>query len=201
MLNTDFQTQRQRLRDIRAATSRSGAAAASFGGGAGGGNDQDLWVEGIDEPGVVERPTDKGEATEGGHGPSPTIPKIGRPDPEGEDVVSPAGGQGEQKRPRGGFSVEFRSLGEDEDRSLYDSPAMTIIINKDHPVVAAALRREGIESISFRRLSYEIAFSEYAIALSYEMVNRDPAMPGDDVLYEIRATLKRITRGAAPLYA
>jgi hypothetical protein len=47
-------------------------------------------------------------------------------------------------------------------------------------VVAAALKREGIESISFRRLSYE-------------MVNRDPAMPADDVLYDIRATLKRVT--------
>jgi len=83
---------------------------------------------------------------------------------------------------------------------MYDSNGMAIIINKDHPVVAAALSREGIESISFRRLSYEIAFSEYAIALSYEMVNRDPAMPADDVLYDIRATLKRITRSAAPLY-
>lgn len=115
--------------------------------------------------------------------------------------MSPAGGQGQRKRPRGGFSVDFRNLGDEEDRSLYDSPAITIIINKDHPVVAAALKHDGIESISFRRLSYEIAFSEYAIALSYEMVNRDPAMPADDVLYDIRATLKRITRTAAPLYA
>lgn len=78
---------------------------------------------------------------------------------------------------------------------------MTIIINLDHPVVAAALLAEGIESASFRRLSYEIAFSNYSIALPYEMVNRDPAMPADDVLYYIRATLKRITRAAAPLYA
>jgi hypothetical protein len=33
------------------------------------------------------------------------------------------------------------------------------------------------------------------------MLNRDPAMPADDVLYDIRATMKRITRAAAPLYA
>jgi hypothetical protein len=132
---------------------------------------------------------------------APVIPKTGHPDPDGQAVVSPAGGQGHRKRPRGGFSVDFRNLGEDEDRSLYDSPAMTIIINKDHPVVAAALKSDGIESVSFRRLSYEIAFSEYSIALSYEMVNRDPAMPADDVLYDIRATLKRITLAAAPLYA
>jgi hypothetical protein len=201
LLNEDFKSQMQRLRDIRAATSRSGAAAAGAGGGAGGDAEPDLWVEGIDEPGTVDRPTDEGDGHGGAHRRPPSIPKLGHRDPDGDDVVSPAGGQGQRKRPRGGFSVDFRNLGEEEDRSLYDSPAMTIIINKDHPVVAAALKHDGIESISFRRLSYEIAFSEYAIALSYEMVNRDPAMPADDVLYDIRATLKRITRTAAPLYA
>jgi hypothetical protein len=67
-------------------------------------------------------------------------------------------------------------------------------------VVAAALRRDGIESATFRRLSYDIAFTEYAIALSYETVNRDPDMPASDVLYDIRATLRRITRDAAQLY-
>lgn len=199
LLNDDFRTQMRRLREIRAATSRAGSAAANFGGAAGGDSETDLWIEGVDEPGVV----DDNSGSRQGHGkhrPAPDIPKRGHPDPAGTDVVSPAGGDGQRKRPRGGFGVEFRNLGEDEDRSVYDSPAMTIIINKDHPVVAAALRREGIESISFRRLSYEIAFSEYAIALSYEMVNRDPAMPADDVLYDIRSTLKRITRAAAPLY-
>jgi hypothetical protein len=39
------------------------------------------------------------------------------------------------------------------------------------------------------------------VALSNEMVIRDPAMPADDVLYDIRATLRRITRAAASLYA
>lgn len=201
VLNEDFVSQMQRLRDIRAATSRPGSAAALHGAGAGGDQEPDLWVEGLDTPGELDTPSSDGHQGAGGGRPAPVIPTVGHPDEEGEAVVSPAGGEGQRKRPRGGFSVDFRNLGEDEDRSMYDSTAMTIIINKDHPVVAAALKREGIESISFRRLSYEIAFSEYSIALSYEMVNRDPAMPADDVLYDIRATLGRITRAAAPLYA
>jgi hypothetical protein len=203
VLNEDFISQMQRLRDIRAATSRPGGAAALQGAGASGGQEPDLWIEGLDEPGEIEieTPSPDGGMGKGGGRPAPLIPKVGRTAEEGEAVVSPAGGKGQRKRPRGGFSVDFRNLGEDEDRSMYDSNSMTIIINKDHPVVAAALKRDGIESISFRRLSYEIAFSEYAIALSYEMVNRDPAMPADDVLYDIRATLKRVTRAAAPLYA
>lgn len=201
ILNEDFVSQMQRLRDIRAATSRPGAASANQGSGASGDQGSDLWVEGLDVPGELDTLASDGEAGGGQGGKPPLIPKTGHPDPDGQAVVSPAGGQGERKRPRGGFSVDFRNLGEEEDRSLYDSPAMTIIINKDHPVVAAALKGDGIESVSFRRLSYEIAFSEYSIALSYEMVNRDPAMPADDVLYDIRATMKRITRAAAPLYA
>jgi hypothetical protein len=201
VLNEDFVSQMQRLRDIRAATSRSGSAAALQGAGAGGDQEPDLWTEGLDQPGELEPPKPDAGEGEGDGRPPPVIPKVGHPVEDGDAVVSPAGGEGQRKRPRGGFSVHFRDLGEDEDRSMYDSNGMAIIINKQHPVVAAALRREGIESISFRRLSYEIAFSEYAIALSYEMVNRDPAMPADDVLYDIRATLKRITRAAAPLYA
>jgi hypothetical protein len=201
VLNEDFTSQMQRLRDIRAATSRPGSAAALQGGAGGGDQEPDLWIEGLDVPGELDTPHSDARTGNGTGRPAPVIPRVGHPDEEGAAVVSPAGGTGQRKRPQGGFSVDFRNLGEDEDRSMYDSNAMTIIINKDHPVVAAALRREGIESISFRRLSYEIAFSEYAIALSYEMVTRDPAMPADDVLYDIRATLKRITRAAAPLYA
>ncbi len=202
ILNDDFRSQMNRLRDVRAATSRPGSAAATHGTAAHGDNEADLWIAGLDEPGDIEN--DTRDVSRGGQGkarPAPNVPKTGMPSPEGQSVLSPAGGSGQRPRPRGGFTVDFRNLGADEDRSLYDGTSMTIIINLDHPVVAAALSRDGIESISFRRLAYEIAFSEYAIALSYEMVNRDPAMPADDVLYDIRATLKRITRAAAPLYA
>jgi hypothetical protein len=202
LLNEDFVSQMQRLRDIRAATSRAGSAAALQGASAGGDSEPDLWIAGLDQPGELETSQGASGEGEGGNGrPAPNIPEKGHPDDDGNAVVSPAGGEGKRKRPRGGFNVDFRNLGEEEDRSMYDSNGMTIIINLDHPVVANALKGDGIESISFRRLSYEIAFSEYAIALSYEMVNRDPAMPADDVLYDIRATLKRITRAAAPLYA
>ena len=201
ILNNDFVGQMQRLRDVRAATSRGAATAGTQGSGGSGGEEPDLWIEGLDVPRDLDSDHGDGKCGMGQDRPAPVIPKMGHPSDQGENVVSPVGGEGPRKRPRGGFRVDFRSLGEDEDRSVYDSNNMAIIINKDHPVVAAALKCDGIESVSFRRLSYEIAFSEYAIALSYEMENRDPAMPADDVLYDIRATLRRITRAAAPLYA
>ena len=54
---------------------------------------------------------------------------------------------------------------------------------------------------AFRRLSYEIAFSEYAMALGYEMAKLDPEIPADDLLYEVRSSMKsghRLTGSRSP---
>jgi hypothetical protein len=129
------------------------------------------------------------------------LPIVGKFDPEGKDLVSPAGGSSKKKRrPTGGFKVEFRNLGEEEDRSRYIPESMTILINKDHPTVSAALGDGNVEDLGFRRLSYEIAFGEYSIALGYEMARYDPDIPADDLLYEVRSTLNRIARSSASLY-
>jgi hypothetical protein len=67
-------------------------------------------------------------------------------------------------------------------------------------MVAAAMGIGGVDDIAFRRLSYEIAFGQYALAVSQEFLKRDPDLTADDVLYEVRDTLRRITRRAANLY-
>lgn len=64
----------------------------------------------------------------------------------------------------------------------------------------AALADGKVEDPTFRRLSYEIAFSEYAMALGYEEVTEDPNIPADDVLYIVRSSLNRIAAAAAALY-
>lgn len=199
ILNADFRDQMSKLRDIRAATGRGPVTATH--GQSGDGNDlPDAWMAGLDQPGVVERvPRRDGESEAVGN-PIPEIPTIGQPDPSGEDLVRPAGGTGVKKKRQGGFVVDYKNLGAEEDRWVYDPNKMTIIINKDHPAVLGALAKEGLESVTFKRLSYEIAFSAYAIALQTELVNRDPGMPADDVLYDVRETLRRVTRAAAALY-
>jgi len=105
-----------------------------------------------------------------------------------------------RRRPRGGFSVKYWNLGEDEDRSRYDIERKTIYINLDHPAVAAALGSGGVEEATFRRLSYEIAFTEYAIAIGWEISQLDPDTPADDLLYEVRSSHERVARAAADLY-
>ena len=96
--------------------------------------------------------------------------------------------------------MEYRNLGTSEDRSRYESATLSILINLDHAVVKAALADGKVEDPTFRRLSYEIAFSEYAIALGYEMVQQDPNMLADDVLYEMRSSLNLIAAAAVALY-
>ena len=96
--------------------------------------------------------------------------------------------------------MAYRNLGKGEERSLYDPPTLTILINLDHPLVSAALGDGNIEDTTFRRLSYEIAFSEYAMGLGYEISQQDPNIPADDLLYEVRSTLNCISTSAVALY-
>ena len=52
----------------------------------------------------------------------------------------------------------------------------------------------------FRRLCYEIAFSEYSMGLGCEIVKQDPNIPADDLLYEVRSCLNRVAAAAVALY-
>jgi hypothetical protein len=201
LLNQDFNSVRDRLTNIRAVAARPGPTGARFGKTQGADDAPDSWVSGTQEPGRVEA-ADKGRTKGSGGGRSaPNVPAAGNPDESGKDPVDPAGSRdGARRRPRGGFQVVYRNLGRSEDRSRYDERSLSILINLDHPVVSAALSEGGIEESGFRRLSYEIAFSEYAMALGYELLKQDPNMPADDLLYEVRSSLNRVAASAAALY-
>jgi len=121
-------------------------------------------------------------------------------DPAGTDRVGPRGGEGRDRRARGGLRVEYRNLGEEEERGRYDAGEKVVLINLDHPMVAAARDALGIEDQGFVRLSYEIAFTTYALGLAREVLAKDPELSGDDILFEVRDTLRRVTRRAAVLY-
>jgi hypothetical protein len=204
ILNEDFRKISDRLHEIRAASSRKGSAQAQFGAHA---TDEgtDDWVRGTKAPGFIltTKPESEDDPKPPGP-PKPEPPQVqsrGWPDDLGNNVVDPVGGpNGKRRRPRGGFRVEYKNLGKAEERSLYDPPTLTILINLDHALVSAALGDGNVEDTTFRRLSYEIAFSEYAMGLGYEISKQDPNIPADDLLYEVRSTLNRISTAAVALY-
>jgi hypothetical protein len=203
VLNKDFRNVMSKLEGIRAVASNRGSAGARFGTAMQAGAEDDAWVEGTAEPGTIETADAaklKAQGAKRGRQ-APNISIAGSPDQGGEAAVDPVGGGGKRARPGGGFRVEYRELGDVQDRSKYDKTALAILINLDHPAVKNALRSSGIEDPHFKRLSYEIAFTEYSVALGYEMSERDPDIPADDLLYEVRSTLNRVAASAADLYA
>lgn len=203
LINEDFRSVMGRLADIRSASARTGGVGARFGNTSEAGDEEGVWIEGTAVPGTLSEAEGKGRETPPGPGPQldPNIIREGDPDKKGEASLDPAGGKDPKShRPRGGFSVDYRHLGADEDRSKYDDATLTILINLDHSVVKNALSVHGAEDINFRRLSYEIAFTEYAIEFGYEILKQDPDMPADDILFDVKATLNRVSTAAAPLY-
>ena len=91
-------------------------------------------------------------------------------------------------------------MGAEELRAKYVRDERTIYINLDHPQIANAKSIGGIDDIAFRRLSYEVAFSEYAIAVASELAAAGQYVDFTDPIFDIRATLNRISRSAASLY-
>jgi len=91
-------------------------------------------------------------------------------------------------------------MGAEEARAKYKREERTIYINLDHPQIEAAKHVGGIEDVAFRRLAYEVAFSEYSIALASELAGEDWYHDMTDPIFDIRDTLNRISRSAARLY-
>ena len=119
----------------------------------------------------------------------------------GEHHGRPASAKAAQQRPRGGFNVQFQSMGVDERRATYSSDDRTIYINLEHPQLVAARGSGEVEEPLFKRLAYEVAFTEYAIALCSELAKRGEYLDPSDPIYEIRETVNRLARRGASLYA
>ena len=149
LLNKDFLSVFGKLNDIRAASAGAGHVSSTFGGAGEGADDESTWVRGIQLPGDVAQisksDSDNSTSSETGRPdsrPAPDIEARGEPNENASHSVDPAGGKsGKRKRPRGGFSVDFRNLGEEQGRSRYDRTSLAILINLDHEAVKAAKKK------------------------------------------------------------
>jgi hypothetical protein len=200
LLNKDLRDVAQRFEDMRNIRRRTAVAART--GSEEAEDEADAYRAGDIEPGLLDRvePRERTDTpvTPGGEE-DPGVPE-GESDPEGPDLVEPSGSSGRRKSKTGGLTVDFDHLGEDEERSFYDFDRKQILINLDHPAVVAAKGIGGVDDPAFRRLAYEIAFTQYALAVAREVYETDPAITADDVLFEVRDALRRVTASAAILY-
>ncbi|MFI5386748.1 MAG: ATP-binding protein [Fimbriimonadales bacterium] len=202
VINEDFDDFRQRVAKARA-KAVGGSDVHQL--DAGGGDQDDDLLFGHDLPAEVVAPNGgPGGGQEGGGqdgAPRDLAPAVTPGSPDSERKGRLAGGVDRKPSSRGGFRVEFDSLGVESHRATYVRDERTIYINLDHPQLAAARGLESVEDAAFRRLAYEVAFSEYAVALASELAARDEYLDPSDPIVDIRETLNRIARKAANLYA
>jgi hypothetical protein len=201
LLNDDLKDVNDRIGEMHNLKKRANAVANA---GDDEGDDEPAFIEGTDQPGNLEEQVPIEPNGEGNGKPWSDVTGVptGDPDPRGKHRVDETGSKGEKKRKSGGLRVEYLHLGADEERSHYDPDQSIIIINLDHAMVTAALKLDGNEaSTAFRRLSYEIAMTEYAMVVAKRLYVMDPGLSGDDVLFEVRDALRRVTGRAAGLYA
>ena len=204
VINEDFADFRNRVAKARAKT-RGGSD--FFRPQPGGESDGDDLLPGTETPAEAAGPTGAGgssgpaggEATE----PRPPSPPLLPGDPESPRTGKSAGAGERKPRPQGGgFQVKFDRMGAESYRAKYVPDERTIYLNLEHPQLAAAKGLGPVDEPSFRRLAYEIAFSEYAIALATELAQRDGYyIDPTDPIVDIHETLNRIARRAAHLYS
>lgn len=205
IINQDFEAFRKRLQKVKAAAAKAGFDSSDeqapdqedqdgdddflFGG------EESATVVGDGEGG----PSGEGERGEGGE--PRRLNPIVTPNPDGKTTGHHEKRGGDRPRNRGGFQIEFDQQGEASARATYQREKRTIYVNLDHPQIGMALKGHGVEDPVFRRLAYEVAFSEYAIALAMELDHREEFLDPQDAIVEIRLTINRIALAAAPLYA
>jgi hypothetical protein len=143
-----------------------------------------------------------GDGGSSGTEPADLLPML-EANEEGRTKGKPAQSVARPKRPRGGFDVKFDHMGSESHRARYMPDERTIYLNLEHPQLAAAAKGiASVEDPNFRRLAYEIAFTEYAIALATELAQLEGYYYElTDPIVEIGDTLNRLARKGAHLYA
>jgi hypothetical protein len=200
VINEDFDDFRQRLAKAKAHASGGSDQHTSAVGGTG--REDDL-LFGSELPAVIVaeagNPGSSGGTRLRGTEPRDLSPQVA-PTPGADSRGRQAGGNQGRHKGSGGFQVKFDNMGQESHRAKYLSEQRTIFINLDHPQLGAARAGRPVEDPAFRRLAYEVAFSEYAVALASELAARDEYLDPSDPIVDIRDTLNRVARRGASLY-
>jgi hypothetical protein len=201
VINEDFIDFRQRVAKAKAKGGKGFDLGSIFSGGAG----QDELVVGTEVSAEIIAETGdpgaEGDRGKSGSEPRKLQPQVSPAPPSEKKQGRPAEGKEGPLGGRGGFDVEFKNMGVDESRALYVSKERTIYINLDHPQLVCAKGTNSTEDPLFQRLSYEVAFSEYAIALAHELNQNNEYIDTSDPIFDIRDAINRVARKAAQLYS
>lgn len=202
LINQDYADYRSRFKPVKS----QGAGAADLRHGLKDAEDgRDVLLQGGDQPAlqlendvIVARPN---EGTPPQPVPREPLPLVDPAEPETADTTGRTEKKAPSKQhPSGGFSVQFRENGSEAPRAFYERETRTIFINLDHPQVKAAKGDEDVEEPTFKRLSYEIAFTEYAIGFAQENANNNYYSDFYEPLFDMRDRIDSLARKAANIF-
>ena len=116
--------------------------------------------------------------------------------PGGEQGAKKSVIDGPQKKRKAVFSIEYVNETPNTPRSRYNGTTKTIYINLDHPQILSAFEASGrnTDARQFREISFEVAAVEYAIALPYEQIEKNPGYEAEVALDDLRNAINRLTR-------
>lgn len=129
--------------------------------------------------------------------PTRLMPQPHEHDPFGEGRGESVSQNEEPRRRRrsGGFKIDFENVGQSAPRSRYLESELLILVNLDHPELAAA-HKDG-DTPLFRMLAFEAAAQEYSYATAYVRIEEDASMDASDIVEYVRATMDSLTRDIA----
>ncbi len=152
----------------------------------------------VADEGSTPDKTDRNDSTIEPSTSGPSVEPSGPEDADDQGHDEPTV-SGKAKR-AGGFDVQYRNSGYDTPRAFYERDSKTIYINLDHPQILAARGEREIEDPNFRRLSFEVAFTEYAVGFAQEMATAGWYHDFFEPLQDMRDRIDSVSRKAAEMF-
>ena len=204
VINEDFNAFRERISKVKAKSGTGFDFGAPFSSAHGDENNEKM-IRGDDEPAREVSPIGNLGSSEGtrsgGDEPRLLEPQIEEASDDETKKGKRVGSATNRSGARGGFKVDFVSMGSEENRATYASIERTIYINLDHPQLVAAKGNGTIEEPTFKKLAYEVAFTEYSIALAAELNSNGDYIDISEPILGIRETINRVARKIAYFYS
>jgi hypothetical protein len=126
---------------------------------------------------------------------------LGRSAPTGTEAESVELPDGNRRSGRVQFEIDYVRLGKEGPRSRYISNRRTIYLNRDHPQLRAAETEAGLNSLTFEMLSFDIAFTEYALAVVSQLADQGVEVADPiDASEMVQEILDRLGRKAAEYF-
>ena len=101
-----------------------------------------------------------------------------------------------RRKSRGGFQIDYSNAGAGAPRAAFYESTLTIVINLDHPLLAAVSRDRDL----FQGLAFTIAAEEYAQATANQLLTSQQLEDAYEALNYARVTMDKLSRAFADVF-